>query len=84
MACYLHYIINRSENRVNTNSMNVVGAYIMKLKMFIIMGTIVIVGFVFAIWGLLLSAGKTSRHEKKLFKKSQEPEYGESKLRLVK
>jgi len=56
----------------------------MKLKMFIIMGTIVIIGFVFAIWGLLLSAGKASRHEKKLFKKSQEPEYGDSKLRLVK
>lgn len=60
------------------------GAYIMKLKMFIIMGTIVIVGFVLTIWGLLLSAGKVSRHERKLFKKNQDPEYEESKLRLVK
>ncbi len=60
------------------------GVYIMKLKMFIIMGTIVIVGLIFTIWGLLLSAGQASRHERKLCKKTQDPEYEEVKLRRVK
>ncbi len=60
------------------------GACVMKLKMILIMGTILIVGFVFTIWGLMLAAGKTSRHERRMIKDIQDPENEEIKLRLVK
>ncbi len=62
----------------------IMGVNIMKLKMFIIMGTIVLVGLIFTICGLLLSAGRASRHERRLIKKIQETEDEESTLRLVK
>jgi len=62
----------------------VIGVFIMKLKMIIMMGTILIVGLVFTIWGLMLSAGHASRHERRLYNKIQKPENEETKLRLVK
>ncbi len=49
------------------------GALIMILKMFLIMGTILIVGFVCAIWGLRLSAVQASRHGGKLLNRSEFP-----------
>ncbi len=56
----------------------------MKLKMIIMMGTILIVGLVFTICGLMLSSGRASRHERRLYNKIQKPENEETKLRLVK
>lgn len=56
----------------------------MKLKMFIMMGTILIVGLAITIWDLLLSEGNRSRSERKLFKKVKDPENEKPKLRLVK
>jgi len=56
----------------------------MKLNMIVIMATILVAGFIFAIRAFLLAAGKTSRHERKLFREIQNPENDETELRLVK